>query len=127
MSSNQEKPVKTRTEHMQPWKWKPGQSGNPKGRPKNAKQKLSDSFLADMLEAWEAKGKGAIDKVIEERPHEFLKVVAAIVPKELHVKAGALEEITDDELISQLDAVRSLLASGAFAALGSGSEKAPRH
>ena len=107
--------------------WKPGQSGNPKGRPKNAKQRLSDKFLADMLEAWETSGKAAIAKVVEDRPHEFLKVVAAIVPKELHVKAGALEEITDDELISQLDAVRSLLASGAFAAVGSGSETKARH
>lgn len=127
MSDNPRKAAKRTAEQLKPYRWKPGQSGNPNGRPKNAKQKLSDSFLADMLEAWEAKGKSAINQVIKERPHEFLKVVAAIVPKELHVKAGALEEITDDELISQLDAVRSLLASGAFAALGSGSEKAPRH
>lgn len=116
--------AKTAGKQLEPFQWKPGQSGNPKGRPANAKQKLSDSFLADMLEAWEAKGKSAIDRVIAERPHEFIKAVAAIVPKDINVKTEVVQELTDDELAAALTALRSTLA---LADAGAGSEEKTRH
>lgn len=116
--------AKTGAKQLDPFKWKPGQSGNPKGRPQNAKQKLSDSFLADMLAAWEAKGKDAIDRVIEKRPHEFIKAVAAIVPKDIHVKTSTVQELSDDELIAALAALRSAVT---LAGAGSGSEAPSRH
>lgn len=56
--------------------------GNP-GRPKGARNKLGEKFLEDMLAAWEDKGIGAIERVIIERPQDFLKVVASILPKEI--------------------------------------------
>lgn len=104
--------------------WKPGQSGNPKGRPQNAKQKLSDSFLADMLAAWEAKGKIAIDRVIEERPHEFIKAVAAIMPKEVNVRTQVVQELSDDELTAALIALRTATT---FANARAGAEEAHCH
>ena len=104
--------------------WKPGQSGNPKGRPANAKQKLSDKFLADMLEAWEAKGKDAIYRVIQDRPHEFIKAVAAIVPKDINVRTTAVQELSDDDLTAALIALRSATT---LADAGSRSEKTARH
>ena len=61
-SDDAEATAKTGAKQLDAYKWKPGQSGNPKGRPKNAKQKLSDTFLADMLEAWERDGKSAIER-----------------------------------------------------------------
>ena len=87
--------------------WKPGQSGNPKGRPKNARQTLSDKFLAAMLLAWEDQGKSAIDRVIEERPHEFIKAVAAILPKEMTIRTEPVQELSDDDLTIALIALRS--------------------
>lgn len=116
--------AKTPPKQLEPFQWKPGQSGNPKGRPQNAKQKLSDSFLADMLTAWEARGKEAIEKVINERPHEFIKAVAAIVPKDINVKTSTVQELSDDELIAALAALRSAVA---LAGAGSGSEAPSRH
>ena len=104
--------------------FKPGQSGNPKGKPKGSKHKLGEAFLADMLAAWEAKGKGAIDRVIEDRPHEFIKAVASILPKDVNIKREAVEELTDDELAIALAALRSL---SVIADAGEGSEKASRH
>lgn len=119
--------AKTPAKQLDPYKWKPGQSGNPKGRPQNAKQKLSDAFLADMLEAWEAKGKSAIDRVIEERPHEFIKAVGAIVPKDITVKTSALDDLSDDDIASMLTAVRATIAASTGAAVGSETEAAARH
>jgi len=37
----------------------PGQSGNPKGRPKGSRNKLSEDFFRDLCEAWQAMGKAA--------------------------------------------------------------------
>lgn len=116
--------AKTGAKQLDPWKWKPGQSGNPKGRPPNAKQKLSDAFLADMLTAWEANGKAAIDRVIAERPHEFIKAVGAIVPKDISINREPVQELSDDELAAALATLRSIAA---LAEAGSRSEKASRH
>ncbi len=127
MSKGPSATAKTAAKQLDPFKWKPGQSGNPKGRPQNAKQKLSDAFLADMLEAWQAKGKEAIDRVIEERPHEFIKAVGATVPKDINVKASAMDELTDDDVASLIGAVRSAILASPPTAAGSGSEKTARH
>lgn len=73
--------------------FKPGQSGNPAGRPKGARAKLGEAFLIDMQSAWKARGKDAIEAVIDDKPDQFLKVVASILPKEL-----SLDEETTDAL-----------------------------
>lgn len=119
--------AKTAAEQLKPFQWKPGQSGNPKGRPQNAKQILSDAFLADMLEAWQTKGKSAIDRVIEERPHEFIKAVGAIVPKDINVKHDAFNEMSDDDLATMLSAVRSAILASAGTNSSEEADTAPRH
>lgn len=63
-------------------KFKPGQSGNPAGRPKGARSKLSESFLQDALDAWTEDGKTALKLMATEKPADFAKMVAGIVPKE---------------------------------------------
>ena len=98
--------------------------GNAAGRPKGARSRLGDAFLTDMLAAWTEKGRDAIDRVIEERPHEFIKAVAQILPKEVNVRTEVVQELSDDELTAALIALRSV---GALAHAGKGSEEAARH
>ncbi|TBY60154.1 hypothetical protein E0H46_31790 [Rhizobium leguminosarum bv. viciae] len=88
--------------------WLPGQSGNPNGRPKGARNKLGELFLEDLLTAWEASGPAAIQTVIEKRPQEFLKVVASLMPKDLNVNVNNMGEMTDEQL---LDRIRKLDAT----------------
>ena len=92
-------------------RWKPGQSGNPKERPVGARVKLGEAFLADLLEAWEAKGRAAINLVISQKPDKFLAVVAACLPKELKIEMGPFEGLTDDDLTAILTVIRSSLAT----------------
>jgi hypothetical protein len=82
------------------------QPGNP-GRPKGSKNKLQEDFLRDVLEAWEAKGAKAIGAMIDEKPGEFVKMVASLMPKEATLNINDNSELTDDELI---DRIRSLSA-----------------
>jgi hypothetical protein len=91
--------------------WKPGQSGNPAGRPVNARNRLSERFLTDMLADWEAHGAEAILKFRGERPGDYVKVMAAIVPKEFSVKVNEMEELTDEQLGAQLAVVLAELAA----------------
>lgn len=84
--------------------WKPGQSGNPAGRPKGARSKLSESFLKALSEDFDSNGIEVIEKVRNDRPHEYLKIVAAVLPKQMQLEDLTLrrraEDLSDDELAS---------------------------
>lgn len=99
-------------EHLRPHQWKPGQSGNPKGRTKGARSKLAEAFLADMYADWEANGVVAIAAVRESRPSDYLKVVASILPKQLEVKESTMDEINDDELALAIAAIAAARSVG---------------
>lgn len=78
--------------------WKPGQSGNPAGRPKGARSKLGEAFLQELAADFEKHGAEAIIAVREEKPDQYLKVIASILPKEIDIgenTANALKESRD--------------------------------
>jgi len=106
--------------------WEPGQSGNPNGRPKGSRNKLGEAFLADMLEDWEANGKSAIEVVRAEKPEQYLKVVASILPKEVNLRVNEFDDLTDEQLARQFAAIASQLArAGVDIGAGTGSQEAP--
>lgn len=77
------------------------------GRPKGSKNKLQEDFLRDVLEAWETRGPQAITGMINEKPSEFVKMVAGLMPKDVHLNLNDHSEMTDDELAER---VRQLAA-----------------
>jgi hypothetical protein len=82
--------------------WQPGQSGNPSGRPKGARNKLSEAFLKALADDFETHGKDTIVKVRTGRPNEYLKIVAMALPKRMEIEeatpARRAIDMTDDEL-----------------------------
>jgi len=74
-------------------KFKPGQSGNPAGRPKGARHKLGTEFLEKMLADFEVHGDSVIEKVRDEKPDQYLKVVASILPKEIELGEDTIDSI----------------------------------
>jgi hypothetical protein len=80
-----------------------------------------------MLEAWRDHGKGAIARVVRERPHAFLQVMAALMPKELKIETGPFEGLTDDDLITILAVIRSSPAAEGGRADRSGDGSPTQH
>lgn len=99
-------------------------TGNRAGRPKGSRNKLGEDFLTALQADFSAHGVKAIETVREERPHEYLKVIAGILPKELNVNTSRVEELSDDELADGIAALQSILAAQT---VREGSEKASRH
>jgi hypothetical protein len=101
---------RSKAAHLKDHAFKPGQSGNPAGRSKGTRVKLGEAFLQDLMANWETNGAETIEQVRTERPHEYLKVVAATLPKELNVKVSELDELSDEQLARQLASIAAQLA-----------------
>jgi hypothetical protein len=75
--------------------------GNP-GRPKGSRNKLGEAFIADLFATWQKRGLSAIERVIDEKPEAYLKVIASLLPKNVNLKHDHLDDLTDDQLIRKL-------------------------
>jgi len=92
--------------------WKPGQSGNPNGRPKGPRNKLGEAFLEALHEDFTEHGAAAIEQTRIEKPDAYLKVIASILPRELEVKETPFSDSPTMNLpLSSLPPDRLLLLS----------------
>lgn len=65
--------------------FKPGQSGNPLGRPQGARSKFSEAACADALADWTANGATTLERVRLTDPSTYLRVLFSIIPKDIAV------------------------------------------
>lgn len=113
--------------------WKPGQSGNPAGKPKGSKHKLGEAFVADLHAHWLANGVAALDKCFEDDAVQYCKIVASVIPKEIALTKGDEAALTKDELRAALSRLDSILGpaegepAGAIAGGGSPRTTDPVH
>ncbi|QBQ53352.1 DUF5681 domain-containing protein [Nitrosococcus wardiae] len=90
-----------------PQLFKPGQSGNPAGKPKGTRNRLSEDFLRDLHEDWQKQGKDVLAAVRKRNPAAYLKVVASLIPKEVpgHF-LDELKEMSTEEIEQKLERLR---------------------
>jgi hypothetical protein len=68
-------------------KWKPGQSGNPHGRPvgHQTRHAFSARFLTDLAEVWGAHGKETMIATAKANPEVFFGTCARLIPRDVQL------------------------------------------
>jgi Family of unknown function (DUF5681) len=87
--------------------WKPGQSGNPLGRPQGARSKFSEAACADALADWTANGASVLERVRATDPSTYLRVLFSIIPKDIAV---SIENRTGPMDSAEMQHMRRLVA-----------------
>lgn len=100
MAASARKAPPERANHLVPYRWKPGNSGNPRGSTTGVRRKLAHDFVADLYESWQTLGKPAILTMAWTDPGAYVRVVASLMPKEIEatVTVQLAERMGDDEL-----------------------------
>jgi hypothetical protein len=102
--------------------YKPGQSGNPAGRPKGSRNKLSEFFIETVYADFVEHGPAVVEKVRLEDPVQYMRVVAGIIPKELKIERS--DELTDSELDQRIRQLAGIIGVEVGISRTSGAEEA---
>ena len=90
--------------------FQPGQSGNPRGRPKSSRHKLGEDFLKALADDFAVHGTAVIVKVRKKQPAKYLEVIARLQPKEIDLNTSSpLADWPLDEVLSVLERMREEL------------------
>ena len=84
-------------------KWQPGQSGNISGR-SSIQQRLDQAFRRNVFQMWREHGQRCLEQMIANRPEEFCKLVASMLPRQTHMEINR----TETKTIDLADAVQEL-------------------
>lgn len=84
---------------------------------------LGEAFVQALYADFQEHGAQAMQEAREQKPAEYLKVIAGLLPKEVEIKRP-LEEMSDDELVNAIELIRASLGGGPGGA-GIGSIEAP--
>ena len=92
--------------------WKPGVSGNPKGRGLTNRQKIAEALIADLATVWEAHGRGVLERLVTEDPAKFATIAFGLLPRDVFVSVqqtapGNLTAEEWSQLRGVLDAIEA--------------------
>ncbi len=83
-------------------RYRPGESGNPKGRPKGSRNKLGEEFIAAFHQDFMLNGIDAIERCRSEAPWQYLNLILRILPKIIE-SSYQVEHLSDEELDKRLE------------------------
>jgi hypothetical protein len=94
--------------------WRLGESGNPAGRLRGSRNKLSEAVVCALYRDFSKHGEKAIAKVRREQPGVWLKVLAMLIPREHTVQhSNPIKDLTDEELEAAIEYIEAALAAKA--------------
>ena len=88
--------------------WRPGQSGNPAGRPLGSRHRITEDLFSKLAEDFERHGVAVIQRVRDEDPSTYLRLIAGLVPRNVEVLAATMDsqcntvEAIDAEIVKEL-------------------------
>ena len=84
------------------------EKGRPKtgGRRKGSRDRIATALLEAIAEDFEKFGPEAVKIARKERPVEYLRVVASLLPKEFEITDNRLKDIPDHELDALIELAR---------------------
>ena len=98
--------------HLREYAWKQGEGGNARVRTEGTRRKIQAKFLKELCEDFDLYGRTAIQCARMLDPVAYVKVVAALLPKEVEV-LRPLEGLSDDELAGIAERLRTLSSATA--------------
>lgn len=109
-------------ENLKPFK--PGETGNPGGKPKGSRNRLQGAFLNALADDFDAHGRKAIVEAREKDPMGYVKAIAALMPKQVE-QSQPLDDLTDAELTAGIALLRARLTGGAGKGAGQADQPQP--
>ena len=91
-------------------RFKPGQSGNPLGKPKGARNKLGEAFIEALHDDFNEHGVEAIQTMRSTDPSSYVRVIAGLLPKEFKIETTS--DLTDEQLDARIRQLASALEIG---------------
>ena len=88
--------------------WRPGQSGNPAGRPLGSRHRIAEDVYSKLADDFERHGAAVIQRVRDEDPSTYLRLIAGLVPRNVEVLAATMDsqcntvEAIDAEIVKEL-------------------------
>ena len=75
-----------------------GPDNPPRGRPKGSRHKLSEDYFKALAEDFENHGKDAIERMREDRPGDYIRMIASLISKETTQNVDPYADMTDEQL-----------------------------
>lgn len=82
----------------------PGNSGRPKG----SRNKLQADFINALAADFATEGEAVIRYVRADKPVDYLKIIASVLPKELLMPDSPLAEVSDEDLAEAIAIYRAM-------------------
>ena len=96
--------------------WQPGVSGNPAGRLRGSRNKLSEEVICALLRDFRKHGEKAIAKVRREQPGVYLRCLTLLIPREHKVEhSNVIKSLSDEELEAMIEYLKTSLEAQAGA------------
>src|SRR5262245_23270968 len=94
--------------------WQPGQSGNPAGRLRGSRNKLSEEVVGALLRDFREHGQRAVARVRQTQPAAYLKILALLCPREHKVEhSNVIKSLSDQELEAMIEYLKTSLEAQA--------------
>lgn len=91
--------------------FQPGHSGNPRGKPKGSRDKLSRMYISDLHALWEEQGEAVLRRAAFADPMAFAAMVAKLLPAKIEITTPT-EGMSDERMLELIELAERMQSIG---------------